>query len=308
MKEKINQKGFIQIPILIAIIVSVLVLGGGYFGIKKYQNYQTEKIEKEKLVQEAQQQKDSELDSLKQEIEALKNQKPQVIVQSPAKAPNLMTIIQEWKPRVAYIECQWAYSDTGRVYRVASGSGFLWRGVQIGRGTVETNLHVILDDNGYSPTECVIKFSGESDIHVYKTDRPWTAPDRKDWGPFSHDVRGYDSGSIMFANPSNSVMAILNSSFNSCKTLNQKAAIGESVVILGYPGIGGNNDITATEGIISSYDGDYYITSAKIEHGNSGGIAILIKDNCFLGIPSYAEAGEIESMGRILDGSKVIFY
>jgi len=77
---------------------------------------------------------------------------------------------------------------------------------------------------------------------------------------------------------------------------------------LGYPGIGGNNDITATEGIISSYDGDYYITSAKIEHGNSGGIAILIKDNCFLGIPSYAEAGEIESMGRILDGSKVIFY
>jgi hypothetical protein len=42
MKEKIkNQKGFIQIPILIAIMAGVLVLGGGgYFSIKQYHNYQ----------------------------------------------------------------------------------------------------------------------------------------------------------------------------------------------------------------------------------------------------------------------------
>jgi len=42
------KKGFIQIPILIAIIVGVLAVGGGsYFGVKQYQNYQAI-IEKEK--------------------------------------------------------------------------------------------------------------------------------------------------------------------------------------------------------------------------------------------------------------------
>ena len=47
------QKGFIQIPILIAIIVGGSVLSGaGYVGVKQYQNYQVEKMKKEKEAQE----------------------------------------------------------------------------------------------------------------------------------------------------------------------------------------------------------------------------------------------------------------
>ena len=38
----------------------------------------------------------------------------------------------------------------------------------------------------------------------------------------------------------------------------------------------------------------------KIEHGNSGGIAI--KDSgCVLGIPTFVQSGTVESIGRILD-------
>lgn len=50
MKEKIKtQEGFIQIPLLIAIIMGVLVIGGaGYIGVRQYQNYQAEKIVQEK--------------------------------------------------------------------------------------------------------------------------------------------------------------------------------------------------------------------------------------------------------------------
>lgn len=45
---KINQRGFIQIPILIAIIVGLLVVGGaGYFSVKQYQNTQAGKEEKQ---------------------------------------------------------------------------------------------------------------------------------------------------------------------------------------------------------------------------------------------------------------------
>ncbi|MBI2123819.1 MAG: hypothetical protein HYU04_01100 [Candidatus Wildermuthbacteria bacterium] len=54
MKEKIrNQSGFIQIPILIAIIAGILVLGGGgYFGVRQYKSYQAKQIEKEGVAQE----------------------------------------------------------------------------------------------------------------------------------------------------------------------------------------------------------------------------------------------------------------
>ena len=44
----------------------------------------------------------------------------------------------------------------------------------------------------------------------------------------------------------------------------------------------------------------YIKTSAKIEHGSSGGVAI--KDSgCVVGIPTFVEQGSVESIGRILD-------
>nr|MDQ3014484.1 hypothetical protein [bacterium] len=64
-------------------------------------------------------------------------------------------------------------------------------------------------------------------------------------------------------------------------------------------------DVTATEGIISGYEGNYYITSAKIEQGNSGGAAISLRDNCFLGIPTLTLVGKVESLGRILDWQSI---
>ena len=51
--------------------------------------------------------------------------------------------------------------------------------------------------------------------------------------------------------------------------------IGEDVVILGYPSIGSSESITATDGIISGLEEFYFITSAKVEHGNSGGAGSL---------------------------------
>lgn len=76
--------------------------------------------------------------------------------------------------------------------------------------------------------------------------------------------------------------------------------IGDTVVVLGYPGIGAKESITATEGIISGFDEVHYTTSAKIERGNSGGAAIHVEKNCFLGLPTLVVAGRIESLARIL--------
>ena len=82
--------------------------------------------------------------------------------------------------------------------------------------------------------------------------------------------------------------------------------IGDKLIILGYPTIGSESGITVTEGIISGIDDKYYITSAKIDHGNSGGAALRIKDGCYLGLPTSSVVGSIESLGRILKAKVIL--
>lgn len=88
---------------------------------------------------------------------------------------------------------------------------------------------------------------------------------------------------------------------------NESYPIGTKIQVFGYPGIGSDAVITLTEGIISSFEkvGDayYYLTSAKIEEGNSGGLALTDtsqESSCAVGIPTFVQTGEIESLGRIL--------
>ncbi len=87
-----------------------------------------------------------------------------------------------------------------------------------------------------------------------------------------------------------------------------EAKLGDKIKIYGYPGIGGGN-LTITDGLLSSYIGgeNDFMTSAKIDHGNSGGTAINTTQNCFLGIPTASQAGEIESLGYILNINNVEF-
>lgn len=83
--------------------------------------------------------------------------------------------------------------------------------------------------------------------------------------------------------------------------------LGERVFILGYPFVGGTS-VTVTEGIVSGFEGsfgEFIKTSAKIEQGNSGGIAIATKDGCALGIPSWTETGAFDSIARILSYSAI---
>ena len=85
-----NQKGFISIPILIAIIVGVLVIGGGtYIGINKIKSQKNIPVSQENTtslspttlaentsIGTTTNSETSEVEKLKQEIEDLKNKKP----------------------------------------------------------------------------------------------------------------------------------------------------------------------------------------------------------------------------------------
>lgn len=254
-----NSKGFIQIPLLIAIIVGVLVIGGGgYFGVEQYKNYQQQKIGLQEVQKNLQKENNNN--------------------------PDISSIIAQWRSRIVYIECEFRYAD-GTLYGTSAGSGMAGGAVNF------TNRHILVDENGYGPSACYIKYP-DNDTNYKVMNNPL-----KMWAS-----KKYDEATLIL-DINDNIKNLNSSEWNRCL---YKASIGDEIIILGYPSIGSQSDITATRGIISGYDGDYYITDAKIEHGNSGGVAILLKDNCYLGIPSFTVAGEVESLARILD-SRVIF-
>lgn len=82
----------------------------------------------------------------------------------------------------------------------------------------------------------------------------------------------------------------------------QEVLIGDAITIFGYPSFGGQS-ITVTEGTVGGFaqgsGGLIYKVSAKMDAGNSGGVAILNKARCNLGMPTWAVRGEYEGLGYI---------
>lgn len=80
---------------------------------------------------------------------------------------------------------------------------------------------------------------------------------------------------------------------------NSDVNLGDPVRVLGYPSISGGYSLTVTDGIVSSLpvDGIIY-TSAKISHGNSGGLAVDA-DGCMIGVPTLVITDENTSLGII---------
>lgn len=198
-------------------------------------------------------------------------------------------IIAEWRPRIAYISCDWK-SNNGSVYQTQSGSGILTQ-EKTGYPAVVTNAHVILDENGIPPALCRIQFPDYNKTLTVSA------------AQLSRSANGFDWSRIDLDASDSYINNLASKKFLACAA---DPSVGTNMVILGYPGIGSQTDITATEGIISGFEGDYYITSAKVERGDSGGAAIALKQDCYLGIPTFSRSGVIESLARILK-TQVIF-
>ena len=352
-----KQSGFIQTSILIAIIAGVLVLGGGgYIGIKQYQNYRfekTEKIEKDTLsekrrqVEEEQQKKlqelvdsqSKELEKQKKEIEIIKK-KPSVIIQNIEKSPaqstpkeaptSLSDLIEHWSPSVAKITCisdidkaNFKTDVKGFLTRnrvgvrpvTVSGSGFLISmNTQFGPGTIAivTNRHVLNTHNGFGVPYSCEAILPDGHKYIFDIDDVQFVTGEEEFG-YKDEIEYFDgkpyliynidAGWLRIKNPDTYTRNLAEAkSYLTCKEIPR---IGEEIVILGYPSIGSSQGITATDGIISGLEEFYFVTSAKVEHGNSGGASIWRDKNCYLGIPSFARTGGVESLARILSFKKI---
>ena len=202
---------------------------------------------------------------------------------SPAKSDNLAAIVSQWSQIIARVECDFVQNQEPWTSS-GSGTALGWNNQIV----VLSNRHVLAPEN-ITPSICRTKLP--SSVSTYSGD----------------DIRvssmGADWAVLYLSNPDSQIKSITATQPAICKN---KPSIGDSVVILGYPTVGSKTGITATEGIIAGYDGGFFITSAKVEQGNSGGAAILLKDNCLLGIPTFAQTGKIESLARIMDISIVL--
>lgn len=197
--------------------------------------------------------------------------------------PTFSAVINEWRKRTANVRCSFS---TG----TSAGSGILMRFNEDGQSVygVLTNQHVMTDALGRPAQSCSVTFP-DTGAQITGTLAN---------GDLEFSTNGFDFGRIVINNPSQQIIQNATGQSHFCSEGN--VSLGDSLVIIGYPAIGAGNDVTATEGIISGFEDDYYITSAKVEQGNSGGAAVLLEDSCLLGIPTFVQFGSLESLARIL--------
>ena len=208
---------------------------------------------------------------------------PNSIVNS-VSAKTLSAIVDEWSPAVPLLLCNFK-DQYGNITYSQWGSGT----VASFNGSVQlvTNRHVVSDKSwSYTADDCTIYFP-DSAIYSIKNDGT----------NFLIDSGGFDVAYLLSKSNNLKTSAILNVNRYVCS---DEPKIGDEVVILGYPVNGSSQGITITRGIISGIESNYYVTDAKVEHGNSGGAAISLKDDCYLGIPTYVQGGSLESLARIL--------
>lgn len=215
----------------------------------------------------------------------------------PSKVPtntgtySVAEIVSGWQNRIAQVSCTSADGDemSGTATLVAFPQGLM----------AVSNDHVIDDGSGHWPSICVVGVYGLGGRVISYDSTRFTSFRNYglDYAQVSLENPDYSSDDGTFDIVANNYMPICSAS---------EVGIGDEIVILGYPWNGSQSSVTASRGIVSGYDEDYYVTDAKIEHGNSGGAAILMKKNCWLGIPTAAVVGGVESYGRILKGEIVL--
>lgn len=312
--------GFIQFPILA--IIAILVIGAGVGAVVVLRNQAitvpvpegvttTEDTEAQSgsvtatvldavptTTRATTDYSSEEIEALRREVEALKvSQKSSsqaILPTTPQPVSQQPTVAQNLTPSVTEIVGHWRFFTAKVEGAKGSGSGFVIKSSD-GNFKVLTNRHVVEGNSSF-----IIRLPGNL-------------------VPFRSSVVSFlgpeDFASILVGNSDEYLKNLLaQNPYAGICAENQKPVLGDEILILGYPGVGSEMDITVTRGIISGFERNYFITDAKINPGNSGGVAISIKNNCYLGIPTEKvfETGVggkytgSEPLARILDIWKVI--
>ena len=286
MTSKETKNGFEHPAVIVTVLILVFLTG--YFSLSRKGSNDAQVPQQNTSSQQ------EEINTLKSELDALKTKQASDAKSATASRnsrPDLSSIISGWRNRTAFLLCSGVSPVTGKPY-MQTATAYIHR-FSDGKVSAITNKHAVIDDYGYLVNSCEIAIPTDPNSIFVSSQSINLHPDPT------------IDASRMFLDNTDPFLSSLSKKKVCFQQTDIKVNIGDQVVILGYPAIGSPTDITATEGIISGYDYPYYITSAKIDHGNSGGLAILVKGDCYLGIPTGAAVGSIESLGRILEASVI---
>lgn len=202
----------------------------------------------------------------------------------------LEDVIKAWRPYVVRVTCI-TLDSQGNKKSYSDGSGFLSKGVTKAV-IVLTNKHVLYTTNGASSDYCDVYFPESKEVvKVEKTDRSFSS-------------KGYDMAALTIKQPSEYVSNLIKNNQitgKDCKTTNPEST--DDIVIMGYPIGKPKDDISYSQGKIVGYNERFFISTATMVSGYSGGVAVSLKDNCYLGIPTYAQKDDL-SKSLILDSNK----
>ncbi len=193
--------------------------------------------------------------------------------------------------RIVYIQCRDSY---GAEERAGSGTIGLVKSAEKGLA-ITTNLHV----TGYPTSFCAARLPVGPTFEKLGGSRPAFV------GKYDTNYPDVDVALVQAQNVTEK-FGVFPIPF--CAPADIKT--GNPITLFGYPSFGGNT-LTITDGIISGVLqtkwGPKYKTSAKIDLGNSGGLAVDNKHRCVIGIPTWTRfGGELgqslgtgESLGQI---------
>lgn len=175
----------------------------------------------------------------------------------------------------------------------------IWKGIR-GECWIE-----FPDVNGYTSIRDLLK---DNDLAVNSYNSDWV---KKNENGYDYAILGLYIRRQHIIEP---LKKRLLTEYNICDNVE----VGDKVYIFGYPLAGftptepelilGQTNIIVTDGLISGKAGNNYFTSAKIDAGNSGGLAVRKKDGaiCLVGLPTWVAQGEYANLGVIQPMSSIL--
>ncbi len=314
-------------PFLIALIVGVIVVGGaGYIAVKQYQNKQIEGVKQQPespTIQNEQvtsTQEISEIEKLRQEVEDLKKEQARQSTAQNQKQP------QSGADTINASDIENFLFYVGKIGCLGTSGSSKGTGVLInvnGSAKVLTNRHVI------TGSLCTFQFTHKTyGFKNYGLD----VNNLLAWNTITDSVVVSLKNITKYEDP---LLNQLTSPIKAGSSCRQKMPLGSSVVIIGYPVttqyISGQLEIpeygvtidrtenpqTVITGIISAYDESVlrelpdvnYFTTAPMDSGNSGGLALskINGEVCILGIPTWAAVGNFQNQGVVQSMSNIFF-
>ncbi|HBK35033.1 hypothetical protein A2239_00075 [Candidatus Uhrbacteria bacterium RIFOXYA2_FULL_40_9] len=319
----------LKILLYACLVATVLLLG--FYGTKFYSNYLTNQVSQEQQAINFQE----SLQAANEEISQLKAESQQVAEESKNQISALEERISEeenFQMDISPITASDLNKYLSAVVQIncenSSGSGVLWS--NFGDLLLITNEHVVTQPifnqtkNEYYCIGWAYALKGYAEglftVNPYES---WSFNDFTDIAIMTTE----HLGSNMELNKLEELNFLEISDTRLCPNVME---IGSPVALVGYPAFGeksvayGDTEGTqsfriTTDGIISGHDTSVnftdsapypnYFVSAKIDSGNSGGIAFS-KDKdgiCVLGVPTWLTVGNYETQGLVQNMQNIIY-